>query len=193
MRERDDNQGASSSAEAGTLVVFFTYYQRSLITSVKWAQEDGWLEIEECWWYYVQNWAECSRFLVQQTRIGRAVPPSSIQAMDKCLEGSQGLRRGEGTVAGAVNEHLAQQAVVPLNADNARICLLVLVGHKPIASCMHCEDRNTQVSIEDDVVAQVLHCLWISCDTRSSCEGAQVLIQIQSSLLVEGHYFTTVR
>jgi hypothetical protein len=47
VRERDDNHG-TDSAEAGTLVEFFTYYQSSLITCVKWAQEDGWLEIEEC-------------------------------------------------------------------------------------------------------------------------------------------------
>ncbi len=95
-------------------------------------------------------------------------------------------------MTGAVDKYLSQQSVVPIRANNARISLLVLIDHKPIASRMHCEYRNTQASVEDDVAAQVLHSLWISRDALSSSEGGQVLIQIQSSLLVEGHDFTIV-
>src|SRR5947209_15653712 len=56
---------------AGALLVFFTYNEHGLILSVKWAQESGWLELEECWRRQVEGRTKCSRLLVQQIRIGR--------------------------------------------------------------------------------------------------------------------------
>src|SRR5256885_3808594 len=85
------------------------HYDYRLISSIKWTQESGWLEREECWRHRpiaegVEGRAKCSRFLVQQIWIGGILPLSSIQAMDKCLEGSQRLRGSEGAVTGAVHE-----------------------------------------------------------------------------------------
>ena len=112
--------------------------------------------------------------------------------MDKRLEGSQRLRGGEGAVTGAVHESLTQQFGVPFRANNTRIRLLVLVNHKPIASGVHCEYRNIQFSVEADVPVQILHSSRISRNARGCIEGVQILIQIQSSLLVESHDFTAV-
>src|SRR2546421_5678198 len=146
---------------AGALLVFFTYNEHRLILSIKWTQESGWLEREECWRHRpiaegVEGRAKCSRFLVQQIWIGGILPLSSIQAMDKCLEGSQRLRGSEGAVTGAVHESLTQQFGVPFRTNNARIRLLVLVNHKPITGGVHCEYWNVQFSVEGDVPVQIL-------------------------------------
>src|SRR5947208_7473730 len=115
---------------AGALLVFFSYNEHRLILSVKWTQESGWLEREECWRHRplaesVEGRTKCSRLLVQQIRIGRSFPLPTIQAVDNRLEGSQRLRWGEGAVTGAVHERLTQQFGVPFRANNTRIRLLV--------------------------------------------------------------------
>src|SRR5437764_13474969 len=79
---------------AGALLVFFTYNEHRLILSVKWTQESGWLEREDCWRHRPlaesdEGRTKCSRFLVQQIRIGRSFQLPTIQAADTRLECSQ--------------------------------------------------------------------------------------------------------
>src|SRR5437588_2902612 len=116
--------------------------------------------------------------MVHTTRITRSCAPAGIQAMNKRLEGCQRLRRSEGAMAGAMDKHLPQQTGVPCRANNARICLLVLVDYKPVASGMHGKYRHIQVAVEDNVVAEVVYRLWISVDAWSGCKGVQVIIQL---------------
>src|SRR5260370_37356594 len=105
--------------------------------------------------------------------------------MNKRLEGCERLRRSEGAMAGAMDEHLLQQTGVPCRANPARICLLVLADYKPVASGMHGEDRHIQVAVEDNVLAEVVYRLWISVDAWSGCTVVQVMILLYTSLLVE--------
>jgi len=88
-------------------------------------------------------------------------------------------------MAGAMDKHLPQQTGVPCRANHARICLLVLVDYKPVASGMHGKYRHIQVAVEDNVVAEVVYRLWISVDAWSGCKRLQVIIQLETSLFVE--------
>ena len=74
------------------------------ITSIKRPQEGAWLEREERRGDRVEAQAERSRFLIQEIRIGGILPLARIQALDECLEGRQGLCRGEGAVTGTVDK-----------------------------------------------------------------------------------------
>ena len=83
------------------------------ITSIKRPKEGAWLEREERRGDRVEAQAERSRFLIQEIRIGGILPLARIQALDECLEGRQGLCRGEGAVTGTVDKNVTQQRGVP--------------------------------------------------------------------------------
>src|SRR5690349_15902044 len=105
--------------------------------------------------------------------------------MNERLEGGQRLRGGEGAVPGAMDEYLAQQTVVPRRANDACICLLILVDYESVTGRVHAKYGEIQVAVEGDVLAQVLHSSCISWDARSCRQGTQVLVQTQASLFVE--------
>ena len=46
-------------------------------------EERWWHNRSICWRQHIVGWAKRCRFLVQQIRIGRIVPRSSIQAIDE--------------------------------------------------------------------------------------------------------------
>src|SRR5712692_8691203 len=163
------------------------------ITSVEWAQEDSGLEINKSRRHAdVQRWTERGRLLVHESGIGRVVPLATIQAINERLEGSQRLRRGKGAVVGAMDKHLAQQAVVSCRTNHAGIGLLVLVDYQPIAGGMHGQYGNVQVAVEGDVLAQVRLGTRIGADTRRCIQLVQVLVQAQPGLLVEGRNFSAI-
>ncbi len=81
-------------------------------------------------------------------------PPARIQASDKVAESGDGLGRSEGAMACTMDEGFTQQAAVAGFVDRVAIGVLVFIGDESVALGVHCQHRNMNVAVEDDVLFQ---------------------------------------
>ncbi len=171
MRRYEQRAPTVSSSRRSSLSVMVR------VSGIEWTQEDRWLKMDKRGWGSVESWAERSRLLIEQGGISAIAPLASVQSVDERIEGGDGLCRGEGAVARAIHENLAQQVSVTSRIDDTLVRLLVLVDYQTVASGVHGENREMQVSIEGDELTQVVHSAGISRDTRRAIERVEVLVQ----------------
>src|ERR1051326_7257431 len=112
----------------------------------EWPQEDRWPELDKrgrcrhdgiAYGENVEAGAKRRCFFVEQVHISGMVPSAGVEPVDERLEGGQRFCRGEGAVASAMYENLAQLVGVASGVHHALIRLLILVDHQTIAGRVH--------------------------------------------------------
>src|SRR5579885_622402 len=97
--------------------------------------------------------------------------------MNQRLQAGKILGGREGAMASAMDENLAQESAIACLTHNARVGLLVLVDHKPVASSVHGQHGDVQIAIEGDVSVKIEYRLKVGTNTRGTVQDVQIALQ----------------
>src|SRR6266545_2707451 len=120
---------------------------------------------------------------VQRGRVGAHPEPGvAVDPVQQGLHRRQRLGRGEGAVPGAVHERLPQQVAVAGAADRGGVGLLLLDADQRVVGGVDGQHRHAaQVTVEGDVVAEVLDGARVGADPLRLVQGPQVGVQAATS------------
>src|SRR5580700_110186 len=114
-----------------------------------------------------------------------AWPFAAVQTIEEFPNGSNGFRRREGAVAGAVDKRTAQEFSVARFIDNLLVSTFILYDNQPVALGMQREHRNMNLPVENNIPFEIFHGFRIGGDARGVLERLEVCFEIEAGLRVK--------
>ena len=93
-------------------------------------------------------------------------------------------------MACTMDESLTQQSAVAGLVDGVSIGVLVFIGDESIAFGVHCQHRNMNVAVEDDVLFQIFNRRRVGADASSFVQGFQICFQAQAGGGIQSNYLS---
>ncbi len=85
----------------------------------------------------------------------------------------------------AIDKRASQEFSVTRFIDNFLVGAFVLNHHQAIAFSMHCQDRDVNFAVENNISFEVLNGLGISADSRRLVQRFEIGVKVKAGLLIK--------